>query len=362
MNYYQKYIKYKEKYSLLKYGGMRQNRKYNNNIPKQTSNYTKQNIELMINKINTENIELFSMENLRKNNPYNEKYNNSKLYDDHEKIFANLKTFSIKLDEQVKLMFNPELVIEQHITKNKKTINVIRDDFLQGGTKLRGLIYYVNYDTVYNIKKNKQPLIYAGPSQGVAQVALACIGKYYNIKTYMVYSARQEKPLHNMSLKAKSHGIELVYGGFNLDGAIKKGYQIAKEQNGILLPFGLDDIIFKTCLIYALSQLTTIKKLNNIGHPKRLWLVAGSGVILHCMYHIFPKTHFIVLQVGKTIWPDTVDISRTTIIISPLKFTDNALIESPYPSVSSYDKKIWEFVNEYGEDNDYIWNVANELY
>ncbi len=89
-----------------------------------------------------------------------------------------------------------------------------------------------------------------------------------------------------------------------------------------------------------------------------VWLVAGSGTLLNVLYGVFPSAHFGVVQVGKTIWPDQTDETRTTVYKAPEGFYDEAQQQPPYPSASRYDAKLWQFARTHGESGDIIWNVA----
>ena len=69
-----------------------------------------------------------------------------------------------------------------------------------------------------------------------------------------------------------------------------------------------------------------------------------------------------MVQVGKTISPKLIEcykIKSGNIFISPEKFEEPAHILPPYPSVDTYDAKLWQFVLKYGKSGDYIWNVAS---
>ena len=96
--------------------------------------------------------------------------------------------------------------------------------------------------------------------------------------------------------------------------------------------------------------------------PKTIWLVAGSATILSVLYEIFPKTYFNVVQVGAKIWDDQLDKKRTTLYISDEKFSHIAEQQPPYPTVSTYDAKLWKYFLKYGKNNDYIWNVGKDIH
>lgn len=93
-------------------------------------------------------------------------------------------------------------------------------------------------------------------------------------------------------------------------------------------------------------------------HPKRLWLVCGSGTVLSALRNIWPKTHFLIVQVGHEIDEKILNGLEKTVYIASEKFTQPAIENPPYPSNENYDAKLWKFVKEHGQDGDCIWNVA----
>ncbi len=214
---------------------------------------------------------------------------------------------------------------------------IIDDSVLPGGTKQRGLFWFMD--------PNKDP-IYAGPSSGVAQVAMGIISKHYGRKAYMYSSG----PDTMLTARAKSYGVKIIKCG-DLENCQKAATNF-NNKNTVLLPFGLNDPVF----IYYLAHAINMVK-GNI-NPKRLWLVCGSGVLLHTLYYVFPTTYFLGVQVGKTIWPDEIDPCRTRIFIHPQGFIEDANDMPPYNAISNYDAKLWYFIKLYGEPGDYIWNVA----
>ena len=49
--------------------------------------------------------------------------------------------------------------------------------------------------------------------------------------------------------------------------------------------------------------------------PKRMWIVAGSGTILKSLSLIFPDCMFLVVEVGKKIWPDQLEGFKSKLYI-----------------------------------------------
>lgn len=263
-------------------------------------------------------------------------------------------------------LYNPPLVITDHTTQTLKTqkpaknINykVFRDDMLIGGTKQRALIPFIQ-------KTKKEKYVYAGPAQGYAQIALAYTCNILH-KTAVLFLP---KPINNkrtaLTSYAMSFGsVELHEIPADLKTLQKNADEYSsKNADSYQLAFGGDEPIYVDELYKSIKSALkqTIKNEKIVVNPGRLWIVAGSATILKVLYKIFPTTHFCVVQVGKKVWPDQIDESRTTLYISEESFTEIAKIQPDYPTVATYDAKLFTFFLKYGEDGDYIWNVGKDV-
>jgi hypothetical protein len=247
-------------------------------------------------------------------------------------------------------LYNPDIIIRDIEYDNKK-FNIIRDDYLIGGTKQRGMVPLL--ETV-----NKNIFIYAGPIYGYAQIALA-YSAYLTHKNSVVI-VEERKKLFPLTNYAKSFGalIKEVPQPAYLEKILlySKKYYEQDKTSRFLINFGGDYNVFINFMKDNIKKAWGEKE-----HPKRLWLVSGSAILLKVLYSIFPKTFFNVIQVGKTIWEDQLNTTRTKLYISTEKFANIAKEQPPYPTVSTYDAKLWKFVKKYGENEDYIWNVGKDI-
>jgi hypothetical protein len=99
---------------------------------------------------------------------------------------------------------NPNLRVEdgtRNIVQSNRTFNVIRDDFLIGGTKQRILS-----DIMNNSKYTE--FVYAGPIYGFAQIAIAYTAKLYNKKATIIIE--KKIPTWPLSRKAKEYGARII--------------------------------------------------------------------------------------------------------------------------------------------------------
>ena len=127
------------------------------------------------------------------------------------------------------------------------------------------------------------------------------------------------------------------------------------------MPFGLDHPDFNRLLHEAI--VSALPPSLREQPPRRLWLVAGSGTILKTLATIWPKTYFLVVQVGKDLPRKTMEtVPQFWAFKAPMPFEGPAEPSEmpPYPSVTNYDAKLWGFVRRYAEPGDFVWNVGRD--
>lgn len=234
---------------------------------------------------------------------------------------------------------NPPFVVDRIKFKNN-IFQIVRDDLIVGGTAIRGLIKLMS-------KTQNKEYVHACHNNCYLQISLA-YAAYISGNTCTLIIPDLE--MHPFTERA-----ELYYGAKIIkikDGYLKTlekaadEYMTCETSNKIRLPFSLGKD-------YAKDAIKCISYHINI-NPKRIWVLDCSGSLLDILYQIFPDTHFCVIRVGKP--SNTIIESRTTIYTSVDNFCDKSEFEPPYPSLSTYDAKMWVFIMQYGEDGDFIWN------
>lgn len=264
---------------------------------------------------------------------------------------------------EVQKKLNPAVEIKKIAVTNRKegrldiSVNVIRDDKLVAGTKQRALAAIL-------LSSNAREFVYAGPVFGFAQIALAHCCQLCGKRGTTVVAEQRNRTLHPLTAFAESLGGKVIEVSppNNLKEVQRRAEIYVQEKNERapgtceLLPFGLHNEFFLSNLIDALK--VSMPRELMLSHPKRLWLVAGSATLLAAFARLWPHTHFLVVQVGKKIWPDQLEGFKSTLYICQEAFWEIAKCQPPYPSVSNYDAKLWQFVLQHGEQGDYVWNVA----
>jgi hypothetical protein len=244
---------------------------------------------------------------------------------------------------------NPAFVI-RNIKSSTFNFNVIDEGVLIGGSKQRVIPMILS-------QIDKEKIIYAGPSTGYAQVALSYICKMMNKQAILFLDCTKydNSPLTDIAIK---FGAIVNYFNPKIKAKRLKYIQNQAEvwgrnnKDSYMLPFGLNDDI--TVKLYS----NVFSKLNYLS-PKRLWIVAGSGLIFTALSKVFTKTKFMIIQVGKKVWPDQLEGINHQLFVSPYRFKENINESPPYDTLLNYDAKLWPFVLKYGMDGDYIWNTAS---
>lgn len=184
------------------------------------------------------------------------------------------------------------------------TVHVVRDDYLIGGTKQRGLaaLLHAQPHTVHEF-------IYAGPVFGFAQVALAHVAQLVGKQATLVVARQDDGKLKPLTARARGMGARLIEiprpnSLKHVEAAAQEYYAGRPAGSAMLLPFGLHCETFISALETSLRAALPAELLRPEAAPKRLWLVCGSATLLATLARIWPQTHFLAVQVGKKIWPD----------------------------------------------------------
>lgn len=245
--------------------------------------------------------------------------------------------------EELPSKLNPSIRIEQYELDKRRLVNVIRDDLLEGGTKSRAIARYLSLFPDYT------EFVYAGYEGGYGHVAVAIGAQALGKKaTLFLQSGTQEGS--NLVARSRAHGARIYLIPDKLYVATDEARKYCDRTMGAtLIPLGMDNAEYQAQMVRALEEVwpREIK-------PRRMWIVAGSGRTTKSLQELLPETEMITVQIGRQLS----GIQAT--YVSKYKLTEDVSVEDtpPYPASLSYDSKLWPFVMQYGQDGDYIWNVA----
>ena len=218
-------------------------------------------------------------------------------------------------------------------------INVVRDDFLEGGTKMRFILPYLQ-------ERNEKEFVYASPAFGYAQVALSACCKLLGKKA-VIFTAKRKEP-HKLTHKAKQLGAKVFFVPFGyLSNVQSKAKKYCDNEGAHLIPFGVDIPFAKDCL-------TNVARTLNI-EPKEVWTVAGSGTLTRALQNAWIDANFYAVEIGKK----NTNIGWAKRLTAPEKYEQESKIKPPFPSSLWYDAKCWQFIKKQASTDALFWNVAS---
>lgn len=220
------------------------------------------------------------------------------------------------------------------------TVHVVRDDLIPGGTKQRVIPALFT--------GGGDEFVYASPAYGYAQIALAHTARAAGLSATIFTAARKER--HPRTEEARLAGAKVVMVPTGYMSNVRAKARAYCEMTGaVLLPFGLDTLVFNDALAEAASDCAA-----RFGGAPEVWSVAGSGVLARALQRAWPDAEAHAVRVGSE--PDA---GGARIWLAPERFEQDARgAVPPFPSCSNYDRKAWRFIVEHAQDGAIFWNVA----
>lgn len=259
-----------------------------------------------------------------------------------------------KLSEM--LIKNGTFIIQEE-ELNGKTLRIVRDDFIVGGSKSRVL-----HKDLIDYAKGKE-LVYPATPFGYGQHALSAACKSLNRATTIFGTKLAQRPellTHALNNGAKIQEIEL---GQNED--FQKVIEYAKryadadpENRAFLMPgFSDEDFIKKTA-----EAIMSIKQ--QLDKPvTQVWAVAGSGALSGALQQVWPEAEHCIVTVRhpqSKYGTECNARNASKVFSAPEAFEDVAKNPPPFPSSGNYEAKLWQFLQDNEEDiedNALIWNM-----
>lgn len=219
-----------------------------------------------------------------------------------------------------------------------REIVVVRDDLIEGGTKVRFLLPFIESGREY---------VYGGPVQGYAQVAVAQACRLRRDAKATVFVAARAR-MHSRTELARRLGAKIVQisPGY-LTTVQKRARDYAASVGARFFPLGFAEEPF-------IDEISKVGLALGIPAPSEVWCVAGSGALTRGLQRAWPLARHHAVQIGKD--PDP---GHAQLHIAPERFEQDARGPlPPFPSCSNYDAKAWRFIIEHASSGALFWNVA----
>jgi hypothetical protein len=242
---------------------------------------------------------------------------------------------------------NPAPVIDDIKLEDGRVIHVVRDDLIDGGSKVRFVDFMIR-----NLEEKE--VVFGGcPATGYAQMALPLVCKKYGKKATLFMAKRDPSKYTEYQKKALKFGANIEWvnmGMLTVTLSRARKYYEADKNNRFNLPLGLEHPSVVESIVKVCRNLD-IK-------PTEIWSVGSSGTINRGMQNAWPDIPSNVIQVGHNMTER--EIGRSKLYKSEYKFDKKVKDEEmpPFPSAPTYDAKGWKFVSQYAKDGSIFWNVG----
>lgn len=245
-----------------------------------------------------------------------------------------------------------------------KTIHVVREDLLPGGTKQRACLPYLEEE----MRKGHTTFAYASPFAGFAQVALSYCAQMLGAEVHLFCEKKPDShtaEFHEFSRLASSYGAN-IHLCENLQEAEEKAQALTMEQPHIQkIPLGFDCESFRFHLRAALQEQWKNLKLQVHQPPPQLWVSVGSGTLTKTLREVIPhevQIRGVNVRVLENTDPRLISLTQlpnTKTCSAPESFKERAA-DAPdqFASNIHYDAKVWQFIQKFGRNGDVWWNVA----
>jgi hypothetical protein len=274
-----------------------------------------------------------------------------------------LKENSFAATQESRSPWAPKAVVEP-LEIDVRTIHVVREDLLPGGTKQRAVVPFLNALRAHDYSE----FVYASPFCGFAQVALAAGCQALGLKATIFCerdAGKQDPALHEFSLLARSMGAKTILVD-SLEQAenVAMSYSLSQERARYKIPLGFQHPDFHCELQKRVKrELMSIESI--LGKKqRRIRLPVGSGTLTRAFLAIVPKeVELICVDVHVLDRKDArirsiAEYENVTLLSAPEEFQEPAGILPKIPSNTYYDAKLWRLIRKLGQDGDLWWNVA----
>jgi len=242
------------------------------------------------------------------------------------------------------MSFDPEqwLKIRPRLERHQG-ITVVRDDLIEGGSKLRFLPL---------ITRGAAEIVFGGPFCGGAPLALSVLGKYSGQKITLFYAARAA--LHQRQQTALQNGATIyqVRPGY-MTNVQAKARAYAAQKGALFLPLGFDRPEAEDPFVACMRGVRKRQ-----GSPDQIWCATGSGMLTRCLAVAFPDSQIVGVAVGlKSRHGAQAFPPNVRLIDHPLEFAKEVRFKAGFPSCPNYDRKAWQLCTREARGNAMFWNV-----
>jgi len=231
--------------------------------------------------------------------------------------------------------YNPDPVVIEH-----EGVKVVRDDLIVG-TKTRAADLLAS-------KINNDTMVYSQPRVGLAGVSLLDVAKHHNKKVVLFMPASKRISLHQACCIERG-AIPIFERIAAMPILNIKAKEWADKHNAFFIPLGLKHELATAAIVYTASK---------ISEPEEVYVAISTGVLSRALQIAWPNAKFTCVAVARNLKAG--ELGRASVISEPLEFMQEEPIQPPFPTVRTYDAKVWKYIPKNTGRNILMWNVGAE--
>lgn len=233
--------------------------------------------------------------------------------------------------------YNPDPVVTVH-----DGVRVVRDDLIVGTKSRAGdlLMSKSNYDTI----------VYSQPRTGLAGVAILDAASHHN-KKVILFMPSSKRVSHHQACCIERGAIPIFKRIAAMPNLNKYAKEYAEETGAYFVPLGLRHQLSTAAILHAALK---------IDPPDEVYVAISTGVLSRALQIAWPKAKFTSIAVARNLKAG--ELGRASVISEPLEFTSSEKKENlpPFPSIATYDAKVWKYIPKNTGRNILMWNVGPE--
>lgn len=231
--------------------------------------------------------------------------------------------------------YNPDPVVIEH-----EGVRVVRDDLIVG-TKTRA-------GDLLASKLEQDTIVYCQPRTGLAGVSLMDVAKHHNKKVVLFMPASKKISHHQACCieQGCTPIFERIAAMPNLNLMAKEW---AMKNKHAFVPLGLKHELATAGIVHAASM---------IPEPDEVWVAISTGVLSRALQIAWPNAKFNCVAVARNLKEG--ELGRASVISEPMEFQTPEKKENtpPFPTVPTYDAKVWKYIPKNTGRNVLMWNVG----
>jgi hypothetical protein len=246
-------------------------------------------------------------------------------------------------DHYLRLLDGYESPYPDPVVRGHDGVRVVRDDLIVG-TKARAA------DPVL-AKSNAERFVYCQPRTGLAGVSLLDVANKRGRKVTLFMPACKEISIHQACCIERGADAE-----FRRIAAMPNLNKYAREwalerPESYFVPLGLKHPLATAGIIRAAVQ---------IPEPELVYVAMSTGVLCRALQIAWPNAKFVGVAVARNIQDGEKGVAD--IISHPLPFQtpEKAINLPPFPTVPTYDGKVWSRVPKNSDRDILFWNVGTD--